>query len=1384
MDDGRPDAASRHYAFENLSDTTSLAQVPSAMQAAVVGANVLRKPPAGKSALVLIDAAKPIVFEFNPLDVPAQRTGDTVVFMFPDGAELQVRGLAMAEGGAPATPVTIADATVITLADLVGAIGATAVEPAAGAQAGAIGPANTGAGFTPFNPGEIGEGLRQIGPLDFGELAFSVPDLTPDEDEIIVEEEPLPLSAPGNLPPDAVDDAAAIGEDDEGVTLVVTNNDSDPDNDVASLTVTGAPDGDSSDGTFIQTGASIEFQPGDSFQSLDDGEQAIVTYTYTLTDPSGASDTATVTVTVHGANDAPDAVDDVFVFGENDNWLGNIVANDQDVDEEPLSLVGPGLFGLENLGVSVDLAIAQAGSFDLDPGSLFQFLDDGEIWTRAFTYTITDGDASATAVATISVIGENDAPDAADDAYIFGENESWSGNVLGNDQDVDEETLTVSAPAQVTLDNLGASVDLTVNADGSFVLDPGTTFEFLGVGETWTDSFTYTVSDGDATATALATITVVGQADGPNAVDDNATVSEDGPPIAIVVKSNDSDPDDPIDSLTVSIATDGDPSDGTFGQSGNDVTFDPGAQFQSLDDGEQAFVSYTYTLADPDGNTDVAAINVTVTGANDAPDAADDAYVFGENEGWSGNVLDNDQDVDEEPLAVSAPAQVTLDDLGASVDLSVASDGSFVLDPGTTFDFLGAGETWVDSFTYTVTDGDATATALATITVTGVNDPPDAVDDETTISEDGPPVTVVVKSNDSDPDDSLASLVVTIAPDGDASDGTFSVIGGDVVFNPGSAFQSLGTGEEATASYVYTLTDPDGQSDSATVTVTITGINDPPDAVDDSAIVSEDGPAVVVDVRNNDSDPDDATGDLNVSSLPDLDPNDGTFTQVGQNIVFDPGAAYQGLDDGEQATANFVYTLTDPDGQSDTATVSVTITGVNDAPVAPDAKAVWMPDNPGQQLPEYSNGYPLLLAAPTDVDEETLTITVDGVPANGQLGYMDGLNFIEVGAGSVLTVEQFTSLVYRPDAVDGADSGTFDYTVSDGSASVSSSVELHTVTEDPPFTQIISVGDGNNPLTSGNLQTGSMALGAPVAELDDFGDATLTLRTDFQQSPFTVPIPGGEQVMAARESQVSVFLRIDGVYFLAVDDNDVDDVSKSQSGFTVTLDDTGDLTGQNWAFDPVTGLMSMTLDFDDIMMLTDTGVVTSTSLAEYLALSGNEPLAGDVWNLIYFDDSGGNEQARALTGTFTFNTTPDGDITVVGGALPDLIYGGGGEDILSGNGGDDVIVGRGDADQLSGGAGADTFVYQNVGANVALEAGDVITDFDGSDILDLSGLVSGLGISPDDAVSGGYVSFQQDGADVNVVVDSNGAAAGGTVATLATINNVLATDVETQTAFG
>ena len=87
MADSRPDAASHHTAIENSSEAGTLAHVQSATQAAVVGANVLRKPPAGKSALVSIDAAKPIVFEFNPLDVPAQRTGDTVVFVFPVGAD-------------------------------------------------------------------------------------------------------------------------------------------------------------------------------------------------------------------------------------------------------------------------------------------------------------------------------------------------------------------------------------------------------------------------------------------------------------------------------------------------------------------------------------------------------------------------------------------------------------------------------------------------------------------------------------------------------------------------------------------------------------------------------------------------------------------------------------------------------------------------------------------------------------------------------------------------------------------------------------------------------------------------------------------------------------------------------------------------------------------------------------------------------------------------------------------------------------------------------------------------------------------------------------------------------------------------------------------------
>src|SRR5262249_50269715 len=79
---------------------------------------------------------------------------------------------------------------------------------------------------------------------------------------------------------------------------------------------------------------------------------------------------------------------------------------------------------------------------------------------------------------------------------------------------------------QLTLPS-GALV--TMQADGSFLYDPNDKFDSLGVGQTATDSFTYTVADTQGSISSSAvTITIHGENDAPNAADDNVTVAEDG----------------------------------------------------------------------------------------------------------------------------------------------------------------------------------------------------------------------------------------------------------------------------------------------------------------------------------------------------------------------------------------------------------------------------------------------------------------------------------------------------------------------------------------------------------------------------------------------------------------------------------------------------------------------------------------------------------------------------------------------------------------------------------------------------------------------------------------------------------------------------------------
>ena len=117
----------------------------------------------------------------------------------------------------------------------------------------------------------------------------------------------------------------------------------------------------------------------------------------------------------------------------------------------------------------------------------------------------------------------NAAPDAADDAVTTDEDTPLSGSVFadngnGPDTDLNGDTLTVTevngrAAGVGTSVTLDSGAQLTLNADGSFDYDPNNQFEALDAGETATDSFVYTLSDGRLTDSATVTISIAGVTD-------------------------------------------------------------------------------------------------------------------------------------------------------------------------------------------------------------------------------------------------------------------------------------------------------------------------------------------------------------------------------------------------------------------------------------------------------------------------------------------------------------------------------------------------------------------------------------------------------------------------------------------------------------------------------------------------------------------------------------------------------------------------------------------------------------------------------------------------------------------------------------------------------
>ena len=264
--------------------------------------------------------------------------------------------------------------------------------------------------------------------------------------------------------PDAVNDTASATEDGAVVTGTVATNDTDVDVGDTRTYALNAPVAGADAGLRRQ----LQLRPVELQLAGRSARPRSWSPAYTMTDGQGATDTATLTITVTGVNDAPDAVNDVASATEDGAVVtGSVATNDTDVDvgdTRTYALVAP----------VAGLTLNSSGSYSFDPAS-YDSLAFGATQIVVATYTMTDGQgATDTATLTITVTGINDAPDAVNDTPSATEDGAVvTGTVATNDTDVDAgDTRAYALVAPVA--------GLTLAANGSYSFDPAS-YDYAGL---------------------------------------------------------------------------------------------------------------------------------------------------------------------------------------------------------------------------------------------------------------------------------------------------------------------------------------------------------------------------------------------------------------------------------------------------------------------------------------------------------------------------------------------------------------------------------------------------------------------------------------------------------------------------------------------------------------------------------------------------------------------------------------------------------------------------------------------------------------------------------------------------------------------------------------
>ncbi len=559
---------------------------------------------------------------------------------------------------------------------------------------------------------------------------------------------------------------------------------------------------------------------------------------YTIMDSTGLSSSATVTINVSPVNDPPVAVADNFpIPGDTTGNPLNVLANDNagGGENQPLTITQ----------VSTP---SNGGTVTINGNSLSYSPAAGFDGTETFSYTISDGQATASATVTITVEPATIPFARRDTATIAEISAGGTGsvkiNVLANDKvnpgnGVKARLISFTQPANgtVTLDDNGTAAD---NTDDQLVYVPN--FEFNG-----TDNFTYVMNDTVGTgdnSTGTVAVTVTDVNDVPIAGNDNANGTEDTP-VTIAISTlllNDSPGLGETNTQTLTVAP-GTSSSGTVAVVGSNLVFTPTADVN----GNHTFTYIVTDSGSPALNA-TATVTVNLTPVNDPPVAGADSRSTDEDTQLvipATALLSNDtpgpaNEADQIPLTITAVAKPA-----ATLGTVSLSAGNVIYTPALNFN-------GTEIFTYTVQDSaGGTSNGTVTVTVNPINDAPVAGVDAVVAFKGVAlqiPVASLLANDTTGPANESGQTPLTITAVSGAVNGTVSLnqATGIITFTPAANFSGAG-------SFQYTVQDsgPTGGTNvnTGTGTVNVTVRDFVPTRISGNVFIDETNDGIIDDAE-------------------------------------------------------------------------------------------------------------------------------------------------------------------------------------------------------------------------------------------------------------------------------------------------------------------------------------------------------------------------------------------------------------------------------------------------------------------------------------------------------------------------------------------------------